>query len=54
MRFFDYLSEGIDSSLHETWVWFTRLNHEEWMALLAIGALLGFLCMRGMKGRGNI
>ncbi|MCG8449427.1 MAG: hypothetical protein MI725_07600 [Pirellulales bacterium] len=48
------VEKWIDSLFHETWVWFHRLSQEEWMALLAIGACLGFFCLRGFKGRGNI
>ena len=54
MQVIDYINDWIDKSLHETWVWFTQLNQQEWMALLAIGAGIGFLCMRGFSGRGNI
>jgi len=44
----------MESLLNDTWVWFNRLNRDEWFSLLAIVAGLGFLCMRGFKGRGNI
>ena len=47
---FDWFQE----QLHETWVWFNRLSQDEWLALLAVVACLGFLCMRGYRGRGNI
>ena len=54
MGFIDQAMDGIDSVLHETWVWFNRLDQQEWIALLAVVAGLGFLCMRGFAGRGNI
>ncbi len=54
MKFFNQAVEGMQSLQHETWIWFNRLNQHEWMALLAVVAGLGFLCMRGFSGRGNI
>jgi len=54
MGFLDQAAGGMQSTLHETWIWFNRLNQQEWVALLAIVAGLGFLCMRGFSGRGNI
>ena len=54
MGVLDQASDGVQSILHETWVWFNQLNQQEWIALLAVGAGLGFLCLRGFSGRGNI
>ena len=54
MGFINQAADGFDSVLHETWVWFNRLDQQEWIALLAVVAGLGFLCMRGFAGRGNI
>jgi len=50
----DTINDWTQSMLHETWVWFNRLTQPEWMVLLALVAGLGFLCMRGFKGRGSI
>lgn len=47
-------TDGLNSMLHETWVWFNKLDQQEWIALLALVAGLGFLCMRGFSGRGNL
>lgn len=47
-------AEGLQMLLHETWVWLNHLDKQEWMALLAVVAGLGFLCMRGFSGRGNL
>ena len=54
MGFLDQAADVMHTSLHETWVWFNRLDQQEWIALLAVGAGIGFLCMRGFSGRGNI
>lgn len=54
MELIDQAADGINTMLHETWVWFNGLNQQEWIALLAVVAGLGFLCMRGFSGRGNI
>ncbi len=54
MGVIDNVTDGANTVLHETWVWFNRLDQAEWIALLAVVAGLGFLCMRGFTGRGNI
>ena len=54
MKLIVTVNEWIDNSMHDTWVWFTRLNQEEWMAILAIGAGLGFFCMRGRSSKRSI
>ena len=54
MGFVVQAGDWMQSILHETWVWFNRLDQQEWIALLAVVAGLGFLCMRGFSGRGNI
>ncbi len=54
MGFLDQATDRMHSVPHETWIWFNRLNQQEWIALLAVVAGLGFLCMRGFSGRGNI
>ena len=50
----DQATDILNTMLHETWVWFNKLDQQEWIALLAVVAGLGFLCMRGFSGRGNI
>jgi len=54
MGFLEQAADGMQSLLNETWNWFNCLNRQEWIAVLAIVAGLGFLCMRGFSGRGNI
>jgi hypothetical protein len=46
-RFVDALAEtrgGI-------WDWFMRLNREEWVVVLAVVCVMGFLCMLGYGSR---
>jgi hypothetical protein len=33
--------------------WFNSLDRQEWLAVLMIGMVLGFLCMRGYGSRSN-
>jgi hypothetical protein len=35
----------------ETWRWFSGLNREEWLVLLAFVCACGFLSLRGMTSR---
>lgn len=39
--------------LNETWAWFSTLTKVEWMVVLGICSAFGFLCMRGIAGRGT-
>lgn len=45
----------IFSNTHEirgdVWDWFNRLSREEWVVVLAVTAVLGFLCMLGYGSR---
>jgi hypothetical protein len=34
-----------------TWQWFSGLNREEWLVLLAVVCACGFLSLRGFHGR---
>jgi hypothetical protein len=38
---------------HNTMDWFNSLDRQEWLAVLMIGMVLGFLCMRGYGSRSN-
>lgn len=33
--------------------WFDRLNRQEWLALLLVVMVVGFMCMRGYGSRSN-
>lgn len=35
----------------DVWEWFSRLTREEWVVVLAVVAVLGFLCMLGYGSR---
>jgi hypothetical protein len=47
----DRVVDFITSSVDGVWRWFTLLNREEWLVVLAIAACCGFLCMRGFGSR---
>lgn len=50
---FDYLSELTTSGVGASWRWFNALNREEWIIVLAVCCVLGFLCLRGYGSRSN-
>lgn len=54
MEMIDQAMDALNSMLHESWVWFDGLDQQEWIALLAVVAAAGFMCMRGFRGRGNV
>jgi hypothetical protein len=54
MHLLDQAKAGMTQSLQETWGWFNKLQQDEWVALLAVVACLGFLCMRGFNTRGTL
>ena len=35
----------------QIWQWFSGLNREEWLVMLAITCACGFLSLRGMQSR---
>lgn len=35
----------------DAWEWFSRLTREEWLVVLAVVSVLGFLCMLGYGSR---
>jgi hypothetical protein len=35
----------------DVWDWFNRLTREEWVVVLAVVSVLGFLCMLGYGSR---
>lgn len=35
----------------DVWGWFSRLTREEWVVVLAVVSVLGFLCMLGYGSR---
>ncbi|MEM6799223.1 MAG: hypothetical protein AAF589_06885 [Planctomycetota bacterium] len=51
--FFKYISDQWTTVMGTSWRWFSALNREEWMVVLAVCCALGFLCMRGYGSRSN-
>ncbi len=51
--FYQYVSDAYTSAIGASWRWFSVLNREEWMVVLAVACALGFLCMRGYGSRSN-
>lgn len=49
--FFDSLSDRIGEYSGELWNWFNVLTREEWLVVLALVSVLGFLCMLGYGSR---
>lgn len=44
----------VDQAFHvrgDVWDWFSRLTREEWVVVLAVVSVLGFLCMLGYGSR---
>jgi len=46
-----YLSTTLNDFLGNSWRWFNNLNREEWLIVLAVFAVTGFLCLRGFGSR---
>jgi hypothetical protein len=46
-RFFDHTF----ALRGDVWNWFSRLTREEWVVVLAVVSVLGFLCMLGYGSR---
>lgn len=53
----DYVYEAqvwIHTTIQQTWSWFSTLSQQEWMVVLGIVTVFGFLCMRGFTHRGTL
>jgi hypothetical protein len=48
---FESISYHLNNVQDQTWQWLSGLNREEWLVLLAIVCVCGFLSLRGMQGR---
>ncbi len=44
--FFAYLLSG-------SWAWFNSLSREEWVVVLGVACVCGFLCLRGFGSRSS-
>jgi hypothetical protein len=49
--FFDRISDQISTYAGDLWGWFNVLTREEWLVVLALVSVLGFLCMLGYGSR---
>lgn len=49
--FIDRLSDRFGEYVDELWNWFNVLTREEWLVVLALVSVLGFLCMLGYGSR---
>jgi len=50
----ELIQRFIDQTLHvrgDVWNWFHQLTREEWVVVLAVVSVLGFLCMLGYGSR---
>ena len=50
----EYFRRLVDHSFAvrgDVWSWFSRLTREEWVVVLAVVSVLGFLCMLGYGSR---
>jgi hypothetical protein len=48
---FGRLSDLASSIRGDVWLWFTTLNHEEWLVLMAVVCACGFLALLGYRSR---
>jgi len=44
-------SDGVSQARGNVWDWFNRLSREEWVVVLAVVCVFGFLCMLGYGSR---
>ncbi len=49
-----YIQESIATGLQQGWNWFSSLSQEEWMIVLGVVSLIGFLLVRGLGTRHRI
>jgi len=47
----DRISERVGGYAGDLWGWFNLLTREEWLVVLALVSVLGFLCMLGYGSR---
>ncbi len=50
----EFFTRFVDQSFSirgDVWDWFNRLTREEWVVVLAVVSVLGFLCMLGYGSR---
>ncbi len=47
----NWIADKWAHGLGDTWRWFNSLNTDEWLIVLGVVCVLGFLCMRGTGSR---
>jgi hypothetical protein len=50
-RLWDTFSERASGYAGDLWGWFNLLTREEWLVVLALVSVLGFLCLLGYGSR---
>lgn len=48
-----WISSKLNSLYHDGWSWVSALDRQEWLMVLLVVTVLGFLCMRGYGSRNN-
>lgn len=49
----EYIGEKFSNAVGDSWRWFALLSREEWVVVLAVCCVAGFLCLRGYGSRSN-
>lgn len=47
----DRVREHVNGYIGDVWTWFNMLTREEWLVVLALVSVLGFLCLLGYGSR---
>jgi hypothetical protein len=50
-QYIDRAREQVSAYTDDLWTWFNMLTREEWLVVLALVSVLGFLCMLGYGSR---
>lgn len=48
-----WVLDKYNNGLHDTWAWFNNLNRDEWLIVLTVVCVMGFLCLRGHSSRAH-
>jgi hypothetical protein len=50
---YDKLCGSVGEGISSGWQWVNQLDRQEWLMLLLVTAILGFVCMRGFGSRSS-
>jgi hypothetical protein len=50
---YDKLCKSVGGGFDSGWQWVSGLDRQEWLMLLLVTAILGFMCMRGFGSRNS-